>query len=211
MGRSRLSSRASIPIVAIFAMPSASFQAWELERQPALEEMESAHRSVGGSDRGRRYATQQINQAYAVLLSSQFQRFCRDFHSECASYFVQSVPAGILRTALRNVLVQHRKLNTGNPNPGNIGEDYNRFGISFWDEVKNLDMRNQARQNRLEELNAWRNAIAHHDFDPARLGGATALRLQQVRTWRNACHRLAIAFERVMRSHLRAVSGVAPW
>ena len=192
-------------------MTSVSLHVWRTVRRTELDEMEAAHRSVGGSGRGRRYATQQINQAYAVLLSSQFQGYCRDLHSECASYFVQSVPAGILRTALRNVLVQHRKLNTGNPNPGNIGEDYNRFGISFWDEVKNLDMRNQARQNRIEELNAWRNAIAHHDFDPARLGGTTILRLQQVLRWRKACHSLAGAFDKVMRTHLHAVNGVSPW
>ncbi len=176
-------------------------------RQGALNEVEAAHSSVGGSGRAR----QQINQAYALLLSSQFQGYCRDLHSECANYFVQAVPAGVLRTALRNVLVQNRKLKTGNPNPGNIGEDFNRFGLSFWAEVKNLDLRNQARQNRLEELNAWRNAIAHQDFDPAKLGGMTVLRLQQVRDWRNACHQLATAFEEVMRAHLHAVNSVSPW
>jgi hypothetical protein len=192
-------------------MPSVSLQVWRSVRRIALDEVEAAHRSVGGMGRGRRYATQQINQAYAVLLSSQFQGYCRDLHSECANYFVQNVPAGLLRTALRNVLVQHRKLKTGNPNPGNIGEDYNRFGLSFWDEVKNLDIRNQARQNRLDELNAWRNAIAHQDFDPAKLGGTTVLRLQKVREWRNACNQLANAFEEVMRSHLLTVNGVSPW
>ena len=193
------------------SMPSGSLQAWGRVRQAALDELEAAHTRVGGTGRGRRYATQQINQAYAVLLSSQFQGYCRDLHSECADYFVQSVPAGLLRTALRNVLVQNRKLKTGNPNPGNIGEDYNRFGLSFWDEVKNLDLRNQARQNRLEDLNAWRNAIAHQDFDPAKLGGRIVLRLQQVREWRNACNQLADAFDEVMRSQLQAVNGVSPW
>ena len=192
-------------------MPSGSLHTWRGVRQAALDELEAAHRSVGGEGRGRRYATQQINQAYAVLLSSQFQGFCRDLHSECVDYFVQSVPAGLLRTALRSILVQNRKLKTGNPNPGNIGEDYNRFGLSFWDEVRNLDLRNQARQNRLEELNVWRNVIAHQDFDPAKLGGATVLRLQQVREWRNACNQLANSFDEVMRSHLQAVNGVSPW
>lgn len=194
-------------------MPSVSLQTWRTVRRTALDEVAAAHRSVGGIGRGRRYATQQINQAYAVLLSSQFQGYCRDLHSECANYFVQSLPAGLLRTALRNVnvLVLHRKLKTGNPSPGNIGEDYNRFGLAFWDEVKNLDSRNQARQNRLEELNAWRNAIAHQDFDPAKLGGTTVLQLQQVREWQSACNQLANAFEEVMRFQLQAVNGVSPW
>ena len=74
-------------------MPSVSLQTWKTVRQAALDELEAAHTSVGGTRRGRRYATQQINQAYAVLLSSQFQGFCRDLHSECADYLVQTVPA----------------------------------------------------------------------------------------------------------------------
>jgi hypothetical protein len=107
-------------------------------------------------------------------------------------------------------MVQSRKLNQGNPNPGNLGSDFNRFGLAFWDEVRNLDFRNQARQNRLEKLNLWRNAIAHQDFDPARLG-ATSLRLQTVREWRRACDRLAATFDEVMRQHLQSIIGSSPW
>lgn len=192
-------------------MPSDSLLAWRTTRQAALEELEAAHRSIGGPGPGRRYATQQINHAYAVLLSSQFQGFCRDLHTECADHFVQGVPAGLLQSALHNVLVQNRKLDRGNPNPGNIGSDYNRFGIPFWDKVTILDLRNQARQGRLGELNEWRNAIAHQDFDPTKLGGATVLRLRQVRGWRKTCQRLAECFDEVMRSHLQAINGVSPW
>lgn len=63
-------------------MPSQSLVHWSSKRSVGLEEIESAHRSVGGTGRGRRYATSQINQAYVVILSSQFQGFCRDLHSE---------------------------------------------------------------------------------------------------------------------------------
>jgi hypothetical protein len=76
--------------------------------------------------------------------------------------------------------------------------------------VRNLDLRNQARQNRLMELNDWRNAIAHQDFDPA-VFGAAILRVQRVRKWRTACNRLASSFDEVMRSHLQTVNGVSPW
>lgn len=51
-------------------------------RARALDEIEAAHASVGGTGPGRRYATQQSNQAYAMLLASQFQGFCRDLHTE---------------------------------------------------------------------------------------------------------------------------------
>jgi len=84
------------------------------------------------------------------------------------------------------------------------------FGLLFWDEARNLDFRNQARHNRLEELNLWRNAIAHQDFNPATLG-ATTLRLQVVREWRRACDRLATVFDEVMRQHIESIVGASPW
>jgi hypothetical protein len=47
-------------------MPSVAWQNWTVERVAALDEIEHAHRSVGGTGPGRRYLTQHINQAYAV-------------------------------------------------------------------------------------------------------------------------------------------------
>ena len=67
-------------------MPSLSLQHWNAVRLPRLDEIERAHSSVGGTGPGRRYATQQINHAYAVLLSSQFQGFCRDLHTESVDF-----------------------------------------------------------------------------------------------------------------------------
>ena len=131
-------------------MASKSLHTWKTVRQAALDELEAAHRGIGGTGRGRRYATQQINQAYAMLLSSQFQGYCRDLHSECAAFFVQSVPVVDVQKALLNILLENRKLDKGNPSSGNIGADYNRFGLLFWDAVKNLDQRNQGRRSRLE-------------------------------------------------------------
>jgi hypothetical protein len=53
--------------------------------------------------------------------------------------------------------------------------------------------------------------IVHQDFDLAKLGGTTILRLQQVRRWRGACNRLARAFDEVMRRHLQTLTGSSPW
>src|SRR4051794_1624106 len=107
-------------------MSSHSLSRWEVERSRAIDEIAFAHASVGGSGRGRRYATHQINQAYAVLLSSQFQGFCRDLHSECIDYIVAETPIH-LQIVLREQFLYGRKLDTGNPNPGNIGADFGRF------------------------------------------------------------------------------------
>jgi hypothetical protein len=107
-------------------------------------------------------------------------------------------------------LVWNRKLDSGNPNPGNIGSDFNRFDMRFWVDVRTADARNDSRLYRLEELNRWRNAIAHQDFDPGILG-AGLLRLERVREWRSACDGLAISFDRVMEVRLRNMTGISPW
>lgn len=190
-------------------MPSHSLLKWNTVA--ALDEIANAHRQVGGIGRGRRYATQQINHAYAVLLSSQFQGFCRDLHSECIDYLVSGITPLALQPVLRGEFVSDRKLDSGNPNPGNIGADFNRLGIAFWQDVKLLDRRNQQRLKLLDELNQWRNAIAHQDFNPARLGGTTVLVLDKVRSWRQACISLAPAFDTVMANHIGAIVGTRPW
>ena len=189
-------------------MPSFSLRLWNSDRKNALDEIESAHRSVGGAGRGRRLATHQINQAYAVLLSSQFQGFCHDLHSECADHLVQGVTPTSLRTACRNALFQTRKPDRGNPHPSALGSDFNRFELAFWGEVRRLYVRSPTWQNRLDELNQWRNAIAHQDFTNL---DATTLQLQAVRKWRKACNRLAEAFDDVMRRHIQSIIGTAPW
>jgi hypothetical protein len=72
-------------------MPSVALQDWLSVRAVALDEIENAHRRVGGTGPGRRYATQHLNQAYAVMLTAQFQAFCRDLHTECAYFLVPAV------------------------------------------------------------------------------------------------------------------------
>ena len=192
-------------------MPSLSYQKWDTLRRAALDQIESAHGLVGGTARGRRYATQQINHAYAVLLSSQFQGFCRDLHSECAGCLARTAKPDALGAILRFEFIQNRKLDKGNPNPGNIGSDFNRLGIAFWSRVGAHDARNNDRRDRLEQLNGWRNAIAHQYFDPAKLGGTTTLRLETVRSWRRATDGLAASFEAVMQAYLTDLTGSPPW
>jgi hypothetical protein len=124
--------------------------------------MEAAHAALGGTGPGRRHATQQINQAYAVMLSSQFQLFCRDLHTEAADVLTQAVGVPDVRlTILRAALTEGRKLDFGNPNPGNIGSDFDRLGLSFWGELGHAFPDIARLRNSLEELNRWRNAIAH--------------------------------------------------
>src|SRR5687768_118583 len=118
---------------------------------------------VGVTERGRRYATQQINHAYAALLSSQLQGLGRDLHSECIEQIVTAVPPQ-LQQMLRVEFLLNRNLDRGNAHPGAIGSDFNRLGIDLWRDVYNLAETNRRRNQLLQELIDWRNAIAHQDF-----------------------------------------------
>lgn len=193
-----------------FGMPSVSLTRWSQDRSGALDEIENAHASVGGTARGRRFATQQINHAYAILLSSQFQGFCRDLHSECSDAIVALTPPG-LRATLKAQFDWGRALDRGNPSPGNIGSDFGRFGLTFWARIQHDHHANRRRRELLEELIAWRNAIAHQDFDSAKLGGSTVLHLAAVRQWRSSIDHLVVSFDNVMHFYLQTMLGVAPW
>ncbi|HTU92784.1 MAG TPA: hypothetical protein VMF69_22070 [Gemmataceae bacterium] len=175
-----------------------------------MDEIENAHALVGGTERGRRYATQQINYSYAALLSSHFQGFCRDLHSECMECLVAIVPVQ-LQGLLRAEFSWNRGLSRGNPHPGTIGSDFNRLGVDFWTQVYAVDARNERRRELLQELIDWRNAIAHQDFDPVAPGSIPTLHLARVRAWRNAVNALARSFDQAMYNYLQGVVGTAPW
>ena len=79
---------------------SVALQRWMFKAQSALDEIEAAHQAIGGARRGRRYATLQVNHAYAMLLSSQFQGFCRDLHSEAPTSTSSGSRSGVRPAAV---------------------------------------------------------------------------------------------------------------
>lgn len=174
-------------------MPSRSLVHWTKERQGALDEVEAAHAALWRAGSGHRLATIQLNFAYALLLSSQFQGFCRDLHSEAVDHLVTHLEPPSLRLVVRHQLVLGRRLDAGNPNPGNLGADFARLGLALWPALARASSRAHRDHSRLERLNVWRNAIAHDDFDPLRLQGRATLGLAEVRRWRTTCNSLARA------------------
>lgn len=196
-------------------VPSNSLLRWRGPVRADLDDIVDAHASVAGVARGRRAATAQVTQAYAVLLSSHFQRFCRDLHSEAIEHVAASLAEPWARPIMKLRLTEGRKLDTGNPNPGNIGSDFNRFGFNLWSRMADLDKRTPGRKSKLERLNRWRNAIAHQDFgDTVGLdldGGRTDLRIADVAGWRTACDQLASTMDAAVLAHLSALVGGSPW
>jgi hypothetical protein len=192
-------------------MASRALRAWQTRSRTVLDELEAAHAVVGGARRARAFARQQINQAYVVLLASQFQRFCRDLHSNAAAALIQTPAFAPLDPVLRECLSQRRRLNAGNATPSNIASDFLRFGFDIWAAAARRDQRTSQRRDKLEALNRWRNAVAHQDFSNAQLNGRETLRISEVRAWRSACESLAVDFDTVLRIQLRSISGTFPW
>jgi hypothetical protein len=193
-------------------MPSKSLIRWRSQGRNALDQIQNAHAAVGGSLRGRRYATLHINHAYLVLVSSHFQRFCRDLHTESIDCLCgQGTSPDPRRDVLRIALNLNRQLDARNPTPSAIGADFNRFNLNFWSVVKSQSpVYNEIRQQSLEQMNKWRNAIAHQDFASHGLR-PEGLTLTMVRNFRKACDQLAGRFDAVLAAHLATMTGVAPW
>jgi hypothetical protein len=193
-------------------MPSQAYREWMTTRAKALDEIEAAHTSVGGTGRGRRYATQQINQAYAVLVASQFQGFCRDLHTESVARLMAFInPPALVRHLVQAGFTQNRQLDSKNAQPSSIGADFGLLGIKFWQEVYTHHPQNEERKLNLERLNRWRNAIAHQNFSDVSPNASPSLTLEQVRRWRSVCRRLARSFDEVMWNHLQSLIGSSPW
>lgn len=192
-------------------MPSHALRHWQTRSRKVLDELEAAHAQLGGSSVARRFARQQIAQAYVVALSSQFQRFCRELHTQAVEKMTDDPAHASLNLILRKLLSTGRRLDVGNANSATIGSDFGRLGFRFWDKVRQRGQKNEVRQQRLAELNMWRNAIAHQDFSNPELAGANEVQIAQVRRWRRACDALAVEFDAVLRLYLSGVTGHAPW
>jgi len=136
----------------VYSMPSDALLAWQADRLLRLRNVEAdcLHlEAVHATDPDR---VQEYIRSYAVLLSSEFQGFCRDLHSECADRLVDSANPVALRTVLRSQCVYGRKLKTGNPNSGNLGADFNRYALDFWAAVLAIDPGHAARRDQLARL-----------------------------------------------------------
>ena len=190
---------------------SRSLRRWQSRNRRALDAIDIAYHAVGSTVQRRRSAEQQIKQAYVVLLSSWFQAFCRDLHTECIEHLTTTISHPTVRMIVRQRMMEGRKLESGNPNPGNLGADFGRLGIELWPALLARDHQAKARQDALGELNRWRNAVAHQDFSSASLQGRKQVRLTEVRQWRQVCESLAVDFERVMYDHLLSATGTRPW
>jgi hypothetical protein len=193
-------------------MPSRALVIWESSQQVELDRLEAAHLAVGGAGPGRRMAMQHLNDAYIVLLAAHFQQFCRELHTEA----VLAVAASTQHADLfERALLLGRQLERGNATPGTLGADFKRLDIELWPALASRYRRTRAYQSRLEQLNVWRNAVAHGDFrlSPAARAtvAGTARTLAFARSCRTCCQALARQFDTVVAAALAGRLGGSPW
>ncbi len=98
------------------AMPSSALASWRKRRGERLDDLLHAHRSVGGSARGRRWRTATLNEALLLRLAAEFQGFARDLHQEACDIFAAwTAPSNLaVRQVVRAQLMEGRELERGN-------------------------------------------------------------------------------------------------
>ena len=196
-------------------MGSVALQRWRVEASAQLSALGQLKHDPGQTATTRRHAANQLNLAFVLILSSHFQRYCRDLHTEVAAHLRRATQDPWAGSLLHTRLVEARKLDVGNPNPGHIGSDFARFGLRIWDALLARDVRAKGWRVELEQLNLWRNAIAHQDLSTASQldlgGGRVHLRRADVLRWRRACGRLAALMDAVLAEYTQGLVGAAPW
>ncbi len=185
-------------------MPSPALIAWSTDSAAALSQLEACSGSSGSRPH-------QLDYAYVLLLCAHFQAYCRGLHSDAAQVLVESI-APEIGAVLDTNLSFARQLDHRNAQPGTLGADFKRFGIEFWAVVEAVDSRNTTRRLQLEALNAWRNAIAHHDIE-SRCDELIPheVTLTACRSWRSALDGLAGTFDQVLAERLQTLVGTRPW
>ena len=187
---------------------------WRTDAWAAFDEIEHAHRAVGGVKPGRRFLTQQLNYAYTMLLAARFQGFVRALQIQTAEAIALGAHNATYGELLRENLTSNRALERHNAQPNSISEDFGRFGLDVWTEVDGERKGNDERRKKLWALITWRNAIAHDDIDARRAKGALApmtISLGTCRSWRSSLSVLAVSLDKVAGDHCKALGVSSPW
>jgi hypothetical protein len=193
---------------------STSLQDWQTDAAAAFEEIENAHRAVGGTKPGRRFVTQQLNYAYVTLLAARFQGFARALHTQTADAIAEGAHSQIFRVLLFDSLTHNRALDKQNAQPNSIAEDFDRFGLDIWKQVGEARKGNDERRKKLWALITWRNAIGHHDIDAKLAKGAlnpVTINLSTCKSWRSALNVLAGSLDKVAADQCQALGLSRPW
>jgi hypothetical protein len=152
--------------------------------------------------------------AYILLLAGHFQRYCRALHDEAVGIAAVHVrPPGA--AVMVDWLSANRRLDRGNAHAAALRDDFRWLGTDLWVELVRMDHRNRRRRTQLDQLNAWRNGIAHQALPLAgghvEAAAGSARTLRWARLWRANCSALAQQLDRFVKKRLNSMLGVRPW
>ena len=112
------------------AMPSSALARWQGKRAAELDGLEAVQQALRDAGPQRMSTTQQVNHAWAMLLSSHFQGFCRDLHTEALDCLLQVTRPEKWQGALRLALLSNRALDRGSHEiEGTVVEDRGDLGV----------------------------------------------------------------------------------
>jgi hypothetical protein len=195
-------------------MASRALEEWQVDASAAFDEIENAHRAVGGVKPGRRFLTQQLNYAYTTLLAARFQGFVRALHTQTVDAIADGAHNAAYRRLLRESLAWGRALDRHNAQPNSIEDDFSRFGLNVWSQVDRERSGNDERRKKLWALTTWRNAIAHDDIDIKLTRGAldpVTVSFGTCRAWRSTLNVLATSLDKVAADHCQTLGLPRPW
>jgi hypothetical protein len=187
---------------------------WQTDAWAAFDEIENAHKAVGGTKPGRRFVTQQLNYAYVTLLAARFQGFARALHTQTADAIASGAHSGAYRVLLLESLTHNRTLDKQNAQPNSIAEDFDRFGLDVWSKLDSAWKGNDERRKKLWALITWRNAIGHYDIDAKLSKDAldpVKISLSTCKGWRSALNVLAKSLDGVAADQCEALGLPRPW
>lgn len=197
-------------------VPSAAYTEWSGQRQARIAELLAAHATIGGSGRGRRWRTSQLNWALTLRIAGEFQGYARDLHTLAVAHLVDSLARS--NTALSNALqiqfTTNRAVDHKNATPSSLGSDFGRLGFDFWPTMRVASSQAARWQASLEALNKARNAIAHaNEDDLGRLArDGYPIRLSTIRRWQRDLDQLAVTMDDVVADQLdRLLKTGRPW
>ena len=187
---------------------------WDMECVPRLNQLERIHAAAGGTHRGRRWGTEQLNRSLFVALVGQFQGYCRELHDEATQvYLSQENPRQV--AALETLLLGRRELDRRNPRRDALKNDFGRMGLQIVPALQYLYARAPVDIDRLELLVRFRNAIAHgNESEVCSLVQGHRLRptLSAYRSFKNAINRLVGKLDAVVAAELASELGITrPW
>ncbi|MFB2583488.1 hypothetical protein [Herbiconiux liukaitaii] len=196
-------------------MVSRALREWDTTRSANLDALVGAHQAVTRGLPGRPSLTTELNHALIARLASELQGFARDLHDQAADALLTeaTVPDEHIRAIVRVRMEQGRKLDVGNANAGNLGNDFLRLGLALWPDIHALHpVAGRHWHDWIEWLNTARNGIAHND--PEKLLTAHVehpLTLATFRRARRAVSGFASALDALVEVYLSIRTGGMPW